>query len=66
MLIIPYYFVNMISLGVMNPIQNSFMLQPILVAPIASFARQHNYGYASSQELTLGTHQDSFHYRKEI
>jgi len=47
---------------ILKPFQASIRLQGILAAPAASFARQRNYGYASSQELTAGTHQNNFRY----
>ncbi|HTE57506.1 MAG TPA: hypothetical protein VK694_02090 [Verrucomicrobiae bacterium] len=50
----------------MQALQNSFPLQSILAAPAASFARQRTDGYASSQELTAGTHQNAFQLGKEF
>lgn len=49
----------------LNPSQPSPPLQNYLAAPAVSFARQRNYGYASSQELTAGTHQVIFRYGGE-
>ena len=44
----------------MNHPLPSPQLQPLLTAPVASFARRRNYSYAPSQELTAGTRQQSF------
>lgn len=49
---------------ILKPFQTSIRLQSILAAPVASFARQRNYGYASSQELTTDTHQKVFRLSK--
>ena len=40
----------------MSPIQP----QLILMVPAGSFVRHRSYGYASSQELSTGTHQYGF------
>ncbi len=48
-------------MNILNSSYASLQLQSFLLAPGLSFARQHSYGYASSQELIPGTHQDSFH-----
>lgn len=48
-----------------QPIYASFLLQTTEVAPVASFDRQCNYGYISSQELTTETHLSDFRYRKD-
>jgi hypothetical protein len=49
----------------MIPSHASSPLQLILAAPAASFARRRNYGYASSQELAAGTHQNDLRFREE-
>ncbi len=49
----------------MTPSQVFLLLQNILAAPAASFARQRNYGYISSQELAAGAHQNALRYRGE-
>ena len=46
-------------------IQASIRLRASLAAPAASFARQRNYSYVSSQELTTDTHQSVSRNRKD-
>ena len=40
----------------------SLQVNPTLAAQTSSFARHRNYGYASSQELLVCTHQAEFYY----
>lgn len=42
------------------------LLQQALAARFASFARQHSYGYASSQELSNRTRQRLFRYGRGV
>ncbi len=50
----------------LTPPQTSPPLQNHLTAPVASFARQCNYGYVSLQELATGTRQLLFRFGGEV
>lgn len=50
----------------MSSYQTYPLLQNILTAPAASFARRRSYGYASSQGLTADTRQNVIRYRGEV
>lgn len=49
----------------MNPFHLTPLLHPGLTAPVTSFARQHSYKYAFSQQLPSGTRQTVLHNREE-